>query len=311
MSLLDRILGRRAAPAPAGASDDLFDPALQRKLETLALVSRRVFAGRMRAERRTKKSGSGIEFADHRAYVPGDDIRALDWGVYQRFGRLLVRLYEEEEDLGIYLVVDASASMGFGDGQKLRHARRLAAALAYIGLANLDRVTVVAVGDRVVRTMPTTRGKGRIFRVLRFLQGLEPSGATDLGEAMKSFVAQHPRRGLVVLLSDLFDPAGFERGINALRYAKFEPYVLHVTDARDGRPELRGDVRLIDCETGEARDVTATSALLDRYHAAYHAYVDDVRRFCVEHQVPHFVADVSVPFDDIVLRVLRQSGFVS
>ena len=198
MGLLD-VFKRATAPLSrrmgrTEASEELFDDEFQRKLDYLAMVSRRVFSGAMRAERRTKKTGSGVEFADHRDYVPGDDFRYLDWSAYQRFGRLLIRLYEEEEDLGIYLVVDASASMGFGDGQKLRHARRLAAALAYIGLANLDRVTVVAVGDRVVRTMPTTRGKGRIFRVLRFLQGLEPGGATDLGEAMKSFVAQHPRR---------------------------------------------------------------------------------------------------------------------
>jgi len=134
-------------PPPAN-DEELFDDDFQRKLDYLAIVSRRVFAGRLRAERRTKKSGSGVEFADHRDYVPGDDFRYLDWNVYQRFGRLLVRLYEEEEDLSIYLVIDSSSSMGFPSKRKFRYAQRLAAALAYVGLANLDRITIVATTDR-------------------------------------------------------------------------------------------------------------------------------------------------------------------
>ena len=129
MGLLDRIFSR--APQGSGAKDeDLFDDEFQRKLDYLALVSRRVFAGRMRAERRTKKSGSGIEFADHRDYQPGDDFRYLDWGVYQKFDRLLVRLFEEEEDLPIYFIVDQSVSMSYGNGDKFRYAKKVAAAFA-------------------------------------------------------------------------------------------------------------------------------------------------------------------------------------
>src|SRR3954447_7063782 len=139
----DRLVAPRRA-------DDLFDDDFQRKLETLAIVSRRVFAGRMRAERRSKKKGSGQEFADHRDYVPGDDFRFVDWNVYQRFGKLLVRLYEEEEDLGITFIMDCSASMAFGNGKKFDQARRLAAALAYVGLANLDRVAAYGVNDELV-----------------------------------------------------------------------------------------------------------------------------------------------------------------
>ena len=144
-----------------GSGSALFDDDFQRKLETLALVSRRVFAGRMRAERRSKKKGSGVEFADHRAYAPGDDFRFVDWNIYRRFGRLLVRLYEEEEDLSIYLIVDCSASMGFGSPRKFDQARRLCAALAYVGLANLDRVSVIGTSDHVGSRMPATRGKNR------------------------------------------------------------------------------------------------------------------------------------------------------
>jgi len=288
----------------------LFDDEFQRKLEMLAIVSRRVFAGRMRSERRSKKKGSGVEFADYRDYVPGDDFRFVDWNVYQRFGRLLVRLYEEEEDLSIYFIVDCSTSMGFGDGRKFDQARRLCAALAYVGLANLDRVTIVGVSDSVVSRMPTTRGKGRIFKVLEFLEELRATGQTDLKDSLKTFVAQHKRRGLAVLISDLYDPAGFEGGINMLRFNKFEPYVLHVVDPKEAQPTLKGDVRIYDCETGEEREVTVTEQLLERMAAAVRNYQTSIERFCTSRQVPYFAADVNTPFDELILRVFRRGGFL-
>lgn len=317
MSVVDRL--RRISrislfPAQRHSTRDdeeLFDDQFQRRLEYLAIVSRRVFAGRMRAERRTKKSGTGIEFADHRDYVAGDDFRSLDWNVYGRLGRLLVRLYEEEEDLSIYLVIDCSLSMGFGGGNKLRYAKRLCAALAYIGLANLDRIAVVATTDRIETRIPSSRGKARIFTVLSFLRSLPADGLTDLGDALKTFVAQYKRRGLVILLSDLYDPHGFERGINVLRYNRFEPFVLHVVDPKDAAPRLSGDVRIYDCETGDERDVTVTPKLLSQVKSAYERYLADVHRFCVERQVPYVAASVEEPFDDLVLRVMRRGGFLA
>ena len=310
MGLLELFRPKTAQRRVEARRAQLFDDDFQKKLESLAIVSRRVFAGRMRAERRSKKKGSGVEFADHRDYAPGDDFRSVDWNVYQRFGRLLVRLYEEEEDLSIYFIVDTSTSMGFGDGRKFDQARRLAAALAYVGLANLDRVTIVGATDAVVSRMPTTRGKGRIFKVFDFLSELEAGGTTDLGDAMKTFVAQHKRRGLAVLISDLYDPAGFERGINTLRFNKFEPFVLHVVDQNEAKPELKGDVRLYDCETGEEREVTVTDSLLEDMARAFSDYQKNIERFCTSRQVPYFAADIGIPFDELVLRVFRRGGFL-
>jgi uncharacterized protein (DUF58 family) len=306
-------LGIRSGPASARASagdEDLFDDEFQRKLDYLAMVSKRVFSGAMRAERRTKKTGSGIEFADHRDYTAGDDIRYLDWHAFERFDRLLIRLYEEEEDLSIYFIVDTSSSMGFGEGEKLRQAKRLAAALAYVGLANLDRITIVTATDEISGRIPSTRGKARIFRIFRFLTGVRAEGETDLGEAMKTFVAQHKRKGLAVLLSDLYDPEGFERGINVLRYNRFEPYVIHLVDPRDGRPEMRGDVRVYDCETGAEREVTVTAKVLEKYQAAYQAYLEEVQHFCTTRQVSYFRADIDASFDELILRVFRRGGFL-
>ena len=301
---------RRSSVPPVARADDLFDDDFQRKLDYLAVVSRRVFAGRLRAERRTRKSGSGVEFADHRDYQPGDDFRSLDWNVYQRFDRLLVRLFEEEEDLAIYLILDSSASMAFGTGAKLTYAKRVVAALAYVGLANLDRVNIVTANESVVDRMPETRGKARIFKVLRFLREASSGGATDLGDAMKSFVAQNKRRGLAVLVSDLYDPSGFERGINVLRYNKFDPFVVHVTDPADARPKLHGDLLVRDCETGDEREVTVTARVLDRYAKAHEKYVADIERFCTTHQVPYVAASVQIPFEELILGVFRRGGFL-
>lgn len=314
MALFDFV--RQVLPSPRRQSlaprekGDLFGEDFQKKLTTLAIVSRRVFAGRQKADRRTKKKGSGVEFADHRDYTVGDDFRFVDWGAYQRFGRLLVRLYEEEEDLSIYFIVDCSKSMAFGNGAKFDQARRLCAALAYVGLANLDRVTIVGVGDELAARMPTTRGKGQIFKVFRFLNELKAESATDLGDALRTFAAQHKRRGLAVLISDLYDPKGFERGINVLRYNKFEPYVLHMIEPSDANPELKGDVRIYDCETGEEREVTITDELLVQMRRAFSDYQADIETFCVKNQVSYFAADTATPFDELVLRVFRRGGFL-
>ena len=310
MGFLDSVLGRKG-PAPTRAGDDdLFDDDFQRKLDYLALVSKRAFAGRMRAERRTKKTGAGVEFADHRDYQPGDDFRYLDWNVYQRFDRLLLRLFEEEEDLAIYIIVDASTSMGFGDAKKLRYAKRVAAALAYVGLANLDRVSIVSTTDKVHGRMPATRGKARIFKVFRFLKELKADGHTNLEDALKSFVAQNKRRGLVVLASDLYDPHGFERGINVLRYNKFDPFVVHIIDKEEAKPKLAGDVLLYDCESGDEREVTVTAKVLERFENAYGEHLAEIERFCSSKQVPYIQADVAIPVDELILRVFRRGGFL-
>lgn len=310
MGLLDFFRRGGAKAGAVEAKADLFDDEFQRKLDYLAIVSRRVFSGRMRAERRTRKSGSGIEFVDHRDYVEGDDLRYLDWNLYQRFGKLQIRLFEEEEDLAIYLIVDTSSSMAFGDGAKLRYAKRVAAALAYVGLANLDRVTVVGADEAVEEAMAPTRGKGRIFQIFSFLRGLEAKGQTNLHDALRSFAAKNKRRGLAVLISDLYDPAGFEGGINALRFHRFEPLVIQVVDRNEAAPRLLGDVRLYDCETGDEREVTVTARLLERYREAYEAYLGDIEAFCASKQVAYFAADVAVPFDELVLRIFRRGGFL-
>lgn len=300
----------RAPKAPAPPDEELFDEDFQRRLEYLAVASRRLFAGRIKAERRTRIAGSGIEFADHRPYSPGDDLRALDWNVYGRTERLLVKRFEEEEDLTIAIVLDVSASMAFGGRARFDHARRLAAAMAYIALSNLDRVAMVAVSTKVERRMAPARGKGQIFKVFEFLRSLKPGGETALAEAGRTLGAELKRRGVAVVVSDLYDPAGFERGLNALRYQKFEPMVIHVTDPGDADPGARGDVLLVDAETGEGREVTLTPALVAKFREAHGAWQREVEGFCKARRVAYARAEVGGALEDQVLNLFRRSGLV-
>ncbi len=300
----------RQKRTPAAPSQPLFDDDFQRKLETLAIVSRRVAAGRQRAERRSKKRGSGIEFAEHRNYVEGDDIRHVDWAIYRRFGRLLVRLYEEEEDLSIHFLLDTSASMGFDDSHKFDYARRLTAALAYVGLSNLDRVTLTALGAQRDIRLSATRGKNHIFKIFRFLEELKPQGNTDLRESLRRFVALKHRPGLAVLLSDLYDSRRFDEGLNVLRFSRFEPYVLHVHAPEEYDIDARGDARILDCETHMGLDVTITPALLEAVRKDSTAYNHAIERFCAAKNVPYLYANASHSIDDTVLRIFRQGGFL-
>lgn len=308
-SFVTRLLGRKPRPeANAAQGPDLFDQDFLRKLESLALASRRAAAGLRRGDRRMKKKGSGVEFADHKAYIPGDDIRLLDIGIYQRLGKLLLRVYEEEEDLSLYFLIDRSGSMAHGD--KLAQAVRLTAALGYIGLSSLDRVSVHTLGAELHERLPPLRGKQRLFRLLRFLSGVRAGGTTDLSAALRRFALMHPRRGLAVLLTDLYDPAGFEAGINALVYHRFEVCVLHLRSERDLQPAARGDVAVIDAETGERADITLTPKKLSEVAAAALEEREHVRRFCAKKHVAYFDIDAAAPFDEVVLYLLRRGGLL-
>jgi uncharacterized protein (DUF58 family) len=287
-----------------------FDDAFLRKLEYLAVVSRRLVAGRMRGERRSRKAGSGIEFADHRDYAAGDDLRYLDWNLYGRLDRLLVRLFEEEEDLLVYVLLDASGSMRLGQPPKLAHASQLAAALAYIALCGLDRVTVVPFGGPPRLALPPARGKGRIFKLFEFLAAIDPEGTTDLADAARTLVHRHKRPGLVLLLSDLYDRAGAEGAVSMLLHHRFEPAVVHVTDAMDAAPDLRGDLEIVDAETDEAVPVTVSGALATALAAEHERLLSEAAQFCARRAVPYFRAPIAEPFDQQILRMFRQGGFL-
>ena len=288
----------------------LFDEEFLKKIEYLYVVSKKVFTGKLRAERKTRKVASGMEFADHRNYAPGDDFRSLDWRVYGRTEKLLIRLFEEKEDLSIYFLVDVSGSMKFRDEVKLNYARKMAAALGYIGLCNQDRVSFCAFNDKVVDRLPVMSGRGQIFKVFQFLEKLKSDGTTSFEDAFNGLAAQTKRRGVAVILSDFENPTGFEKALNFLHYQQFETYVVHIVDDEMMQTKVYGDVSIVDSETGESVDITLTPGLMAQYKKLHEALCLKMEAYCVARHMLYFRTPVSEPFDEIVLKVFRAGGFL-
>jgi uncharacterized protein (DUF58 family) len=286
-----------------------FEDDFLKKLEYLHVVSKRAFVGQSRADRLAPKRGRGLEFADHRGYTPGDDFRQIDWKAYKRLGRLLLRLFDEEQDLPIYLFIDSSRSMR--EPAKFDQARRIAAALCYIGLAHLDRVTMLPFDKTVGQETQPGRGKGRIFRVFEMLEQMETSGATDLREAFVKFGSRPRQAGLAVVISDFLDPSGFEPGLKMLASMGHDVFVVHVASQSDRDPGAMGEVRFVDSETGELRDVDVTPVLSKAYGDAWAAHASDLEHFCGRYNLGYVRADAEVPFDQIILKTFRKGRFLA
>lgn len=294
-----------AALPDTTAAPLLFDSAFLAKLEQLHLLAKRLFRGEHRAERRSRQVGSSLEFADYRNYSWGDEPRTIDWAVYARLDRLFVKLFEQERDLDVHFLIDASASMHWAPA-KLDQARRIAAALAYVALANLDRVNVCCFGESLGEDTGLLRGKPQFHTILDYLRAAPPPGAkTSLLTSLRAFTQRMKRTGLVFVLSDFLDPAGYEEPLSLLRHHQFEVHLVHVLAPEETAPTLLGDLRLTECETGETNEITVSEALVSDYRAAFSAWLDELEQFCLRRAIGYARAGTEVPFEDLVLRVLR------
>jgi uncharacterized protein (DUF58 family) len=279
------------------------------KLEGLSLVSRGAFRGSILGHRRGAMTGGGLEFVDHREYSAADDFRSLDWNLFARHERLMVKRFEEDQDLHVYVLIDCSRSMGVGSPAKFDFARRITAALAHIALADLDRVSVTAFSDGLGVELPAARGKDRVLGVLRFLDGLSLGDApTDLARTAKAFTAGTRRRGLVVIVSDWFDRAGFRRGLDLLRHRGHEVHAIQVFDPTEAEPTVLGDFDLIEIERGTRRQVTIDEKALARYRQLFQEFSDQLRSYCVSHGMSCTQTPTSAPLDVVVLRMMRRAG---
>ena len=290
----------------------LFPPDFLTKLEYLSIMSKRVFRGSLLAQRRTMQLGSGIEFSDHREYATGDDLRYLDWNVYARHGDLLLKRFQEEQDLHVYLMIDCSRSMGFGSPPKFDLARQLTAALAYIALADLDRIAVVAYANDIISEFPVTRGKARILALMKYLESLSTVGTdTNLSKAVQGLLHRGTRNGLVVVLSDLFDQNGFSRGLDQLRSRRFEAHVLQLHDPKEADPKLLGDAELEDVENGSIRMVTINERMLRRYKQLFTDHQTSVRDYCRRYGLSCTQSPSIVPFDQLMMTMMRSAAIGS
>jgi uncharacterized protein (DUF58 family) len=290
---------------PTATRASFFTPEFLAQLEQLSLLSRRTFRGSVKGERRSPRRGHSVEFADYRAYGHGDDLRYVDWNIYGRLDRLHVKLFVDEEDLCLHLLVDASASMGFGAPSKLDYAVRLAAALGFVGLANHERVGLGILRERVAEGWAPTRGRGQILPMLNFLADLQPAGGTGLDEGLSNYAKRARESGLVVVVSDLLDPTGYERGIRALLERRFDVHVVHLLDPEEMNPSLGGDMRLIDSETGELRDLTVDGEALRVYRDQLHGFLGRAETFCRAHEIGYHRVITDTPVEAFVVAQLR------
>jgi len=288
----------------------LLDPQFLARLEQLELVSRKIFLGRMKGERRSKRKGQSVEFADYRNYVVGDDLRFLDWNLYARLDRLFLRLFMEEEDLHFYVLIDNSLSMDFGTPTKLHYAKQIAAALGFIGLVNLDRVVVEAFNERLTQALPAVRGRRSLWRLLDFLGKLEPAGPSDLRESLRTFSLKSSGKGIVVVLSDFMDKGGYEEALRFLITRQMDIYVIQVLSQEELEPEITGDLRLVDVEDDDMAEITVSGPLLGRSKQTLEAYRAALSAFCTRRGVSCLFTSTQVPFDRLVLTYLRQRGLV-
>lgn len=304
------ILPETTSP-PEVHKEPLLDAAFMRKLERWTLAVRRVLGGQYAGERRSARHGHSVEFADFRNYVPGDDIRFVDWNLYARMERLYLKLFLHEEELNVHILLDQSESMAFGEPTKALMARRLAAALGYIALSHHDGISVTvgtANGAMRDRIFPPARGRGFVTRLMWFLQHAPSGGPLQLSSFVESALARIRRPGLVILISDLMDPGGYEQAIRAIVARRHEGVILHVLGEEEWDPDLRGDLRLIDAEDESPAEISVTPDLLRRYKERVRGWSAELERFCGRRGLTYLRLVGAPSVEEAVLGSLRRMG---
>jgi uncharacterized protein (DUF58 family) len=295
--------------------DQMLDPHVMAMLDQLDIVSRKIFSGKIQGERRSRRRGQSVEFADFRPYVHGDDLRFVDWNIYGRLDRLFLKLFLEDEDLSLVIAVDRSGSMAYGSPSKFDYARRLAMALGYIGLVNHNRVTLCAFGgaDGVTRST-AMRGRRRTSEMGRWLLGLEASGDAGFDDAMRTIALSRHGRGVLVVISDFLVPGGTERGLRYVCGRGFDVHAIQLLAPEELEPAahgVTGDLRLVDIESGAETEVTATAAVVRAYRDSLDAHVAALREFCVRRGITHTLVPTTMKLDTLLIDYLRRRGLVA
>lgn len=293
--------------------DQLFDPAFLRRLDALSLAARQLVRGRMKADRRSVQHGASVEFAEYRSFVEGDDFRYIDWNAFARWRQLVMKLFVEEEDLHVHILLDASRSMDWGTPNKFDYARQTAAGLAYLAMGNLDRVGLAFVGEKDYTSWPISRGKERFLPLLRFLARNEVVRAPlSLENAVAKWLATKPKRGLVICISDFWgnDPGDAFKALDRLRYARHEIALIQITDLSEGKAGELGEYELLDADYGERLKVILDPRTIREYRQSFLAYQERLHLFCRRSNISLLQAETSLPVEELLLKSLRQGGFV-
>jgi len=293
-----------------------FDAGFLKKLERLRLIAKRLDWTGAKGEHAASRKGYSLEFSDYRRYQSGDDLRYVDWNIYRRLDRLLLKVFTAEEEMNIYLLVDTSGSMASAataevESTKIGYAKKVAAALGYIGLKNLDRVGGAAFTSTLQAPLKLGRGRTQILRLFGFLNRLSCAGPTDLRAAIRKFTALFPHPGLAVVVSDLFDPAGWRAAVEELARKKYQILIIHILDEEDLQPGFLGDVALVDAEGSRERRLFVDAELARRFQEELANYFRDIESACASLGIDYLRTTTRVPFDEFVLKSLRQVSSVT
>jgi uncharacterized protein (DUF58 family) len=294
--------------------DDLLDSRLMAKLDAIDVMSRKIFSGKMQGERRSKRRGQSIEFADFRPYVHGDDLRFVDWNIFGRLDRLFLKMFLEEEDLSLIIALDTSASMRAGNPDTFDYARKVAMALAYVGLVNQHRVSLVGFSQGSIERASNMRGRRKAAEVASWLLRREPSGPSGFEEAMRLVGTSRVGRGVMIVLSDFLFHEGFEKGLAMVAGRGFDLFALQllapqvVDPSREGG--VTGDLLLVDSETASETEVTVTPELLRIYKERLDRLCGSLRQYCARRDIVHMVVETSTPVETLMLEYLRRRGLL-
>lgn len=285
---------------------DLLDPEFMTRLDALDVLSRKILQGKLRGERRSKRRGQSVEFADHRPYVVGDDLRFVDWNIYGRLEQLFLKLFLEEQDLTVHIVADASASMSVGEPSKELFIKKLAAALGYVSLVNNNRVSMSMFGDGLTGQLANMRGRNYLHQMADFLLTAECDGLSQFDTACRQLVSGRIGSGVMIVLSDFLFKEGYDSGLRRLIGRQYDLYVIQVLSAQELSPDLAGDLKLIDVEDADVAEITVSAALAKYYKRNLTAYCNELKDFCTRRGAVYVLASSADSVESLVLNYLRR-----
>ena len=288
----------------------LLDVNFLKQITRFQIRSENVFRGKFKGERRSLNRGASVEFADYRTYELGDDLRHIDWNVYARLDRLFLKLFNAEEDLPIFILIDNSTSMDFGQPTKLECAKRIAAALSYIGLISFDRVSVYTFSDQLIPIVPAMYGKAQFPKVSQAIEGIAVGAETHLTPCLQRFLAETKGYGVGIIISDFWDMDGYETSIKRLLSRSFDLTLIHLLSHEEIHPQLSGELQLADAETGQSKEITVNEQALVGYTERLNAFCENLKRYCLNRGVTYIRMNQRTPIEQFILRDLRRSGFI-
>ncbi len=285
---------------------ELLDPDFMSRLDSLDLLSRKILKSKLQGERRSKRRGQSVEFADHRPYVAGDDLRFVDWNIYGRLEQLFLKLFLEEQDLTIHIVIDISASLSLGEPAKELFIKKLAAALGYVSLVNNNRLTISSFAEGVKGQLKNMRGRNYIGAMAEFLLTSDCEGPSHFDSSCRQLVAGRTGSGIMIVLSDFLFKEGLDTGLRRLISRQYDLYVIQVLSPEELAPEITGDLKLVDIEDDDTAEITISGALLKYYKRNITAYCNELKEFCARRGAAYVLANSADSVESLTLNYLRR-----